>query len=118
MQNHAFSDYLVHEAAHIFHNARRRDAGLMGKKEDDWLLPIEFSMRETFAYACEAYSRICERGENLRARRSLLEEIKLLPPPTDERVDADQYIQLLTNAVNRRNGWKAILEGCSEQRMN
>jgi hypothetical protein len=110
----AYSDYVVHEAAHIFHNARRRDAGLLGKKEDDWLLPIEFSMRETFAYACEAYSRICALG--LQARRESLEKLRRLPPPADERVNTDEYFAILTSALDRRNGWKSILEGCSEQR--
>lgn len=108
-----FSDYVVHEAAHVFHNSRRRNAGLMGKKEDDWLLPVEFGKRETFAYACEAYSRICELSKDFSARRSTLEELKLLPPPPDERVDADEYTELLTTAANSRNGWKAILEACS-----
>ncbi|MEO8269960.1 MAG: hypothetical protein ABI557_09575 [Aureliella sp.] len=113
-----FSDYVVHEAAHVFHNSRRRDAGLKGKKEDDWLLPIEFSKRENFAYTCEAYSRICELSKHLPARRTMLEELKLLPPPPDKRVDSAEYTELLTNAVNRRNGWKAILEGCAEQRFD
>lgn len=111
-----YSDYLVHEAAHIFHNARRRDAGLMGRKEDDWLLPIDYCKRETFAYTCESYSRICELALGLQARRALLERLKELPPPPDDRVNADEYFELLTQAVNRGNGWKAILEGCSEQR--
>lgn len=109
------SDYVVHEAAHVFHNSRRRDAGLMGKQKDAWLLPIDFHKRETFAYACEAYSRICELADGAQARRSILEELKRLPPPPDERVDADEYIELLENAINRRNGWKAILEDCSMQ---
>lgn len=109
----AFSDYVVHETAHVFHNSRRRNAGLMGKKEDDWLLPIDFRKRETFAYACEAYSHICELSKDFSARRSMLEELKLQPPPPDARVDADEYTELLTIAVNRHNGWKAILEGCS-----
>ena len=112
----AFSDYVVHEAAHIFHNARRRDAGLMGKKEDDWLLPIEFSMRETFAYACEAYGRICELAQSLQARRVLLKQLEKLPPPPDKRVNADEYVELMKMVVPRRNGWKAILEGCTTQR--
>ncbi len=111
-----FSDYVVHEAAHVFHNARRRDAGLMGRRADAWLLPIDFRKRETFAYACETYSRICKLANTVPARRSMLEELKLLPPPLDERVDADEYIELLTNAVNCRNGWKAILEGCFAKR--
>jgi len=114
--DYLFADYVVHEAAHVFHNSRRRNAGLMGKKEDAWLLPIEYRKRETFAYACEAYSRICELAKDSQARRSMLEELKYLPPPPDERVDSDEYTKLLTKAVNRRNGWKAILEGCSVQR--
>lgn len=73
-------------------------------------------MRETFAYTCEAYSRICELARGPHARRAVLENLKQLKPPTDERVNADEYFELLTQAANRGNGWKAILEGCSEQR--
>ena len=73
-------------------------------------------MRETFAYACEAYRRICELARGPQARRAVLEKLKQLPPPPDERVNADEYFELLTHAVNRGNGWKAIVEGCSEQR--
>ncbi|MEO8268256.1 MAG: hypothetical protein ABI557_00970 [Aureliella sp.] len=113
-----FADYVVHEAAHVFHNARRRDAGLMGRREDAWLLPIDFRKRETFAYACEAYSRICELADGAPARRSQLEELKGLPLPPDERVESDEYVDLLTNAVNCRIGWKAILEGCIAKRQS
>jgi hypothetical protein len=55
-----FADFVVHEAAHVFHNWKRRYAGLPFTRRREWLLPIEFRMRETFAYACEAYSRIVE----------------------------------------------------------
>lgn len=116
--NSAFSDYVVHEAAHIFHNARRRDANLMGKKEDEWLLPIAFRRRELFAYACEAYSRICELASRSQSRRKLLEQLKQLPAPIDDSVNADEYFELLTRAINRRNGWKTILEGCLQDQLN
>ena len=110
-----FADYVVHEAAHIFHNARRRDADLIDKNENDWLLPIDYSKRETFAYSCEAYSRICELAPSQQVRQTFLEDLKQKPPPIDDQVDANEYFAILTSAVNRRNGWKTILEACSEQ---
>ena len=108
-----FADYVVHETAHVFHNTKRRIAGLKETRRNVWLLPIEFQKRETFAYACEAYSRIRERAERPADRRMLFEELQDSPPPSDERVDASEYWAVLSEAVNRRNGWKAILERCS-----
>ena len=51
-----FSDYIVHEAAHVFHNCKRETVGLPATRTREWLLSIEFGKRETFAYTCEAYS--------------------------------------------------------------
>lgn len=34
--------------------------------------------------------------------------------PGDDRVDADEYIDILREAVGARNGWKRILNRCSE----
>lgn len=59
-----FADFIVHEVAHIFHNCRRATIGLSETRTKVWLLDIEFRKRETFAYACEAYARILERGTN------------------------------------------------------
>ena len=56
-KNH-FEDYVLHEAAHVFHNCKRATLGLPSSRRREWLLEIEFRKRETFAYACEAYSRI------------------------------------------------------------
>ncbi len=53
-----FADFIVHEAAHIFHNCKRRTIGLRETLGKEWLLDIEFRKRETFAYSCEAYARI------------------------------------------------------------
>ena len=50
----------MHEVAHIFHNCKRRTLGLPHSRTKEWLLDIAFVERETFAYACETYSRILE----------------------------------------------------------
>ncbi len=108
-----FSDFLVHEAAHVFHNAKCETVGLPKKRRCEWLLPIAFRMRETFAYACESYSRILEGGRRPEERRALLQELKLQPAPPDERVEPAEYLDILSDAVERRNGWRAILKRCS-----
>jgi hypothetical protein len=107
-----FSDFLVHEVAHVFHSAKRETVGLPKKRRCEWLLPIAFRMRETFAYACESYSRILERGPRPAERRALLQELKLGPAPPDERVEPAEYLDILSDAVERRNGWRAILKRC------
>src|SRR5207249_2628411 len=70
-----FSDYVVHEAAHIFHNCKRRTVGLKETRSREWLLELEFRKRETFAYCCEAYSRILALGARAMDRRALVEEL-------------------------------------------
>lgn len=108
-----FDDFLVHEAAHIFHNCKRRTIGLRETRRREWLLEIDFAKRETFAYACETYSRIHEFGRGLRARQALLAEYAQGPMPADGRVDVDDYLDILREAVAARNGWKRILARCS-----
>jgi hypothetical protein len=107
-----FDDLLVHEAAHIFHNCKRSMIGLRETRRREWLLEIDYAKRETFAYACEAYSRICELGENPRVRRTVLSEHEQGPMPPDSRVNADEYLDILSEAVAARNGWKRILQRC------
>ena len=108
-----FEDYVIHEAAHIFHNCKRERLGLPGTRRREWLLEIDYAKRETFAYACEAYSRILELGETRSARSQLLSELAEGQMPMDERVDADEYVDIIRKAVAARNGWKYILERCS-----
>ena len=108
-----FDDFLVHEAAHIFHNCKRRTIGLRETRWREWLLEIEFAKRETFAYACETYSRIHGLGQGLRSRQTLLSEYAQGPMPADDRVDVDEYLAILREAVDARNGWKRILARCS-----
>jgi hypothetical protein len=50
-----FADFIVHEAAHIFHNCKRVTIGLSETRTKEWSLDIEHRKRETFAYSCEAY---------------------------------------------------------------
>jgi hypothetical protein len=108
-----FDDYVVHEAAHIFHNCKRATVGLPETRYREWLLDIDFAKRETFAYACEAYSRILELGATRQARNSLLDELEQEGMPPDERVAGDEYVDILREAIAARNGWKHIRERCS-----
>ena len=110
--NNPLEDYMVHEAAHIFHNCTREMIGLPATRRREWLLEIDYAKRETFAYACEAYSRILELGETRSARSKFLSELAEEPMPPDERVDGAEYVDILRDAVAARNGWKRILERC------
>jgi len=111
-----FSDFVVHEAAHIFHNCKRGTLGLPEPRSREWLLDIEFRKRETFAYACEAYSCILDLARTPAARTCLVEELARGPLPTDERVDLLEYLDIVREAAGMRNGWKRILRRCDPQR--
>jgi hypothetical protein len=111
--NNPLEDYVIHEAAHIFHNCKRETVGLRETRRREWLLEIDFAKRETFAYACEAYSRILELGETRSARSRLLSEHAEEPMPPDDRVEGAEYVDILREAVAARNGWKRILERCA-----
>ena len=106
-------DFVVHEAARIFHNCKRQTVGLREIRGREWLLPIDFVKRETFAYVCEAYSRILELADCLPARRKLVSEMEQGPMPADEHVVASEYMDILREAVAARNGWKVILARCA-----
>lgn len=106
---HQFDDFLVHEAAHVFHNCRRVAVGLRETRRREWLRDIAQSKRETFAYACETYSRILELAVTPAERSELLAEAEAGPHPSDARVDVDEYLDMLREAVAARNGWKRIL---------
>jgi hypothetical protein len=107
-----FDDFVVHEAAHIFHNCKTQMIGLPAIRRREWLLDIDFDKRETFAYACEVYSRMLELGRSTSARRELLSRIEKNLALPDDRVVAGEYINILRAAVSARNGWKEILQNC------
>ena len=111
-----FADFVLHETAHIFHNCKRRTAGLAERGRREWLLEIDFKMRETFAYACEAFGRILELGSRPSERRKLLSELLDGPMPNDDRVDENDYRDILTAAVAGRSGWRLISRSCTPTR--
>jgi hypothetical protein len=108
-----FSDFVVHEAAHVFHNSKRATVGLSESRRKEFLLNIDYSKRETFAYACEAYSRIVSLAGGARQRQAAFERHAKASLPPDDRVDHDEYLDILGEAVRVRNGWRQILKRCA-----
>lgn len=107
-------DFIVHEAAHVFHNCRRSTLGFAETRRREWLLNIDYHMRETFAYACEAYRRLIE-YPGKAARREMLETALPNAVPPDDRVDPEEWRDVLRDALTVRNGWKRILARCAKQ---
>jgi hypothetical protein len=104
------------DAAHIFHNCKRETIGLPHTRTREWLLEIDFCKRETFAYACEAYSRILELGSCRAQFKPLLGEYAATSLTSDERVDDAEIKDILADAITARNCWMRILEHCSPMR--
>jgi hypothetical protein len=114
--NGRFDDFIVHEAAHVFHNCKRRTIGLTHTRRREWILDIDYAKRETFAHACEAYSRILELGKKPTERQALLSELEREALPGAAWVDRSEYVDILREAVAARNGWKRILARCAPAR--
>lgn len=108
-----FADFIVHEAAHIFHNCKRATIGLRATRTKEWLLEVEFRKRETFAYACEAYARVLARGGTPSARRAPAAEYGRTVRIADERADSAEVAGIVADAAAARNGWKVILAHCA-----
>jgi len=111
-----FADFIVHEVAHIFHNCKRPTIGLRETRTKEWLLDIEYRKRETFAYSCEAYARVLQRGKNPAERRALAEEYGRAVRISEERADATEVASIVGEAATARNGWKIILARCAPPR--
>ena len=108
-----FADFIVHEVAHVFHNCKRATIGLRETRNKEWLLDIEYRKRETFAYACEAYARVCERGKRSAERVALAGEYGCTVRISEERVDASEVASIVRAAAAAPNGWKVILAQCA-----
>lgn len=113
-ESNPFADFIVDEAAHVFHNCKRCRA--CRKPKSEWLLDIEHQKRETFAYACEAYSCVLQRGKHCVERRALAEEYGRQVSVSDERVHAVEVATIVQAATAAHNGWKVILEYCAPVR--
>lgn len=111
-----FADFIVHEVAHIFHNCKRATVGLRHTRTKVWLLDISYRKRETFAYSCETYARILQRGKIPAVRRALSEECGRVLRISDERADAAEVASIVQAAVAARNGWNVILANCAPTR--
>lgn len=112
-----FAGFLVHEAAHVFHNWKREHAGLPHTRTREWLLEIDFSRRETFAYACEAFSRILALGATRRERIRLVEKFAASALPPDDRAKTGELVDILRKAVSAQNGWATIHARCAPDRL-
>ena len=112
-----FADWVIHEAAHVFHNWKRAYMGLPETRTREFLLNIAFAKRELFAYACEAYARILERGKGIADRRRIYAEYVNNGLPNDDRISRDELADVVASAVEARNGWKRILAYCSSPRL-
>lgn len=111
-----FSDWVVHEAAHVFHNWKRAYVGLPETRTREFLLNIAFAKREVFAYACEAYSRILTQAKGPADRRRLHAEYVRNGVPLGDEPERTELVVALASAVEARNGWKRILAHCSPPR--
>ena len=107
---------MVHEAAHLLHNCKRRTIGLAETKRREWLLDIEYRKRETFAYACEAYARILECAPKLQDLLGLAVEYASKVRVSGERVDPVEVNSILADACAARNGGKVILGRCAPEK--
>lgn len=88
-------DVLVHELAHVLHDARRGTFGLRPARAP--LLRVPPERRETFAWTCELWSTL-ERAPALYADWA---------PPNDSRVDVPVLRRLVAAALAGA-GWSAI----------
>jgi hypothetical protein len=111
-----FADFIVHEAAHIFHNCKRATVGLRETRTKEWLLDIEYRKRETFAYSCEAYARVLERSNSPSERRALAAQYGSSVRISDGRVDSAEIAGIVADAAAARSGWKVILARCAPAR--
>jgi len=113
-----FSDYIVHEAAHVFHNCKRETVGLPSTRTREWLLGIDYRKRETFAYTCEAFSYLLAHANTRAERIRLFDELAHTDLPSDDRVDGGEYLAILAAAIEALAGWKCILDRCKPAKSN
>jgi hypothetical protein len=117
LERSRMEDFVIHEAAHIFHNCKRGTAGLPETRTREWLLPIAFGKRETFAYSCEAYGWIIEHARNRAARILMAEKVAdQARRLSEETIDPAEVAAIVRAACQARNGWKVILHRCSPEK--
>jgi hypothetical protein len=107
-------DFVIHESAHVFHNCKRKTAGLPETRTKDWLLDIEFRKRETFAYSCEMYGWIVEHASSPAGRQERAEEFsEKAHRLNEETIEPTEVAEIVREACAARNGWKVTLSRCA-----
>lgn len=103
------SDVIVHEAAHLLHYLKPEDYGLPIKRGQERFLDVRFIDRELFAYTCEAYTRLLQKGRGpaLKSAERIWEICGHYPP---RKSLVKEIAALLLKAAKARNGWKVIKE--------
>lgn len=107
-----FADFVVHESAHVLHDCKRELVGLRASRTKPRLLEIDYRKRETFAYSCEAFSRVLELSSTRAERIARAEEYAEDPSISHGAVDVDEVVRMVRDAAEARNGWKVILASC------
>jgi hypothetical protein len=104
----AYSDVVVHEAAHLLHYLKPEHFGLHLKRGQERFVDVEFRHRELFAFACEAYSRVVLQG-GLKARMSFAARMRE-DAFTFSLDHLDDVAALVLTAAGARSGWRVIGE--------
>lgn len=109
------SEVIVHEAAHLLHYLKPEHYGLPVKRGQERFLDVRFIDRELFAYTCEAYTRLLEKGRGtaLGSAEKIWEVCGHYPP---RKSLVKEIAALLLKAAKTRNGWKVIKERTVEKR--
>jgi hypothetical protein len=107
-----FVDYVLHECAHVLHDAKLERIGLRTTRSRERLVELEFRERETFAYSCEAFATISA-GRTRSARVELAAAFRERRPYPMSAVDVTKVEAIVTEAAPMRNGWKHVLKRCA-----
>lgn len=72
-----FVDFLLHECAHVLHDAKLERIGLRMTRSRERLVELEFREREreTFAYSCEVFATIAA-GRSPRERADIVKKCR------------------------------------------
>jgi len=73
-------------------------------RRKEWLLDIELTTRETFAYSCEAYAPIVDSAKSPTESRDLAAECGLKRRISANRVDPKEVASIVAEAAKARNG--------------
>lgn len=101
-----YKNVIVHEAAHLLHYLKPGHFQLPVRRNQERFVDVDFFHRELFAFACEAYSRVCQNGDR-KSRH--LSASQMFDKATSFPEESIQEITNLVLATSRSGkGWKVI----------